>query len=287
MIGNVATDLRVEHDGVVLAGSLWRPGGAPRTVVVMHPGSGPSDRHNDVYFPPIRELLLDAGHAVASFDKRGAGGSSGSLATTSIGQQAGDLLACADAVREHVPGVPVGAFGHSQGGWVAFEAAARREGLAFAIANAGPGVSTADQERYSVANTAPALVEVFERLLELARAGGDVVAAGRVIDDAGEVAAPVAGLLGDADADAWQLWCLLLCHDPAEALAAIDVPLLVLYGADDRMVPVGASVDRLRRFVRADLLHVAVLSGGDHRMQRNGHLVDGYAVALLGFLDGL
>jgi hypothetical protein len=32
----------------------------------MHPGSGPSDRHNDVFFPPIREHLLGAGIAVSS-----------------------------------------------------------------------------------------------------------------------------------------------------------------------------------------------------------------------------
>jgi hypothetical protein len=39
----------------------------------MHPGSGPSDRDNDVLFPPIRDALLAAGIAVCSFDKRGAG----------------------------------------------------------------------------------------------------------------------------------------------------------------------------------------------------------------------
>ena len=44
----------------------------------MHPGSGPSDRDNDVLFPPIREHLLGAGIAVCSFDKRGVGGSAGS-----------------------------------------------------------------------------------------------------------------------------------------------------------------------------------------------------------------
>lgn len=276
-------ELRVEHDGAELAGSLWSPVGEPRTLVLMHPGSGPSDRHNDVYFPPIRALLLEAGHAVASFDKRGVGGSTGSLVTTTIEQQAGDLLACAEVVRGHVPGVPVGAFGHSQGGWVVFEAAARRAGLAFVIANSGPGVSTAEQERFSLASTSVQLTDAFEHLIDLARSGADHATARGVVDAAGEVAAPIAGLV--ADADTWQLVTAILPHDPAAALAAIDVPLLALYGADDRVVPVDASVDRLGRLVRPELLHVAVLAAGDHRIQHDGRLVDGYAEALLGFLD--
>jgi pimeloyl-ACP methyl ester carboxylesterase len=70
--------LTVQSGEVSLAGTLWLPAtGVPAAVVLMHPGSGPSDRHNDVFFPPIREHLLDAGFAVASFDKRGVGGSTG------------------------------------------------------------------------------------------------------------------------------------------------------------------------------------------------------------------
>ena len=60
----------------------------------MHPGSGPSDRDNDVFFPPIREHLLDAGVAVCSFDKRGVGGSTGRWEEAGIVEQADDLLAC-------------------------------------------------------------------------------------------------------------------------------------------------------------------------------------------------
>ena len=71
-------DLRVLSGEVTLGGSLWTPDdGAPKALVVMSPGSGPSDRDNDVFFPPIRRVLLDAGFAVASFDKRGVGDSTG------------------------------------------------------------------------------------------------------------------------------------------------------------------------------------------------------------------
>ena len=279
----VRSDLAVEHEGVVLSGSLWLPDRAPRSAIVMHPGSGPSDRHNDVYFPPIRSLLLDAGHAVASFDKRGVGMSTGSLTTTSIDQQAGDLLACAAAVRAAVPGVPVGAFGHSQGGWVVFEAAARRSGLDFVIANSGPAVSTVVQERYALASTSEALTDAFALLVSLAQEGVDLEVAREAVASARPSAIPLAGLVEDADT--WHLARLIFGHDPARALDAIAVQLLALYGAEDAVVPVQASVELLERRVPPELLQVCVLPGGDHRLQRDGELVDGYAAALLGFVD--
>jgi fermentation-respiration switch protein FrsA (DUF1100 family) len=67
-------DLDVRNGDVSLAGSLFLPPVRAAATVLMHPGSGPSDRDNDVYFPPIREHLLEAGVAVCSFDKRGVGG---------------------------------------------------------------------------------------------------------------------------------------------------------------------------------------------------------------------
>src|SRR5256714_15545364 len=110
-------EVLVRHGNVLLAGSLWRPGGDAVATVLMHPGSGPSDRDNDVYFPPIREHLLGAGIAVCSFDKRGIGGSSGRWQEAGIIEQADDLLACGDTLLSD-PDVPkpVGLFGHSTGG---------------------------------------------------------------------------------------------------------------------------------------------------------------------------
>ena len=109
-----------------MAGTLWLPEGNADATLLMHPGSGPSDRDNDVYFPPIRESLLDAGIAVCSFDKRGVGGSSGRWQDAGIIEQADDLSACLKVLLGDaaVP-KPVGLFGHSQGGWVVLEAAAR------------------------------------------------------------------------------------------------------------------------------------------------------------------
>ena len=127
---------------VRLAGTLWLPTRAPTVAVVMHPGSGPSDRDNDIFFPPIREHLLTSGFAVCSFDKRGVGGSSGRWEEAGILEQANDLLRCVEALAsDQELGVPIGIFGHSQGGWVVVEAGSRGVPLAFVVSSSGPGVT--------------------------------------------------------------------------------------------------------------------------------------------------
>src|SRR5438309_6598429 len=118
--------MSVRSGDVSLAGSLHLPPATITAGVLMHPGSGPSDRDNDVFFPPIREHLLAAGIAVCSFDKRGVGGSSGRWQDAGIAAKADDLVAALAAFRAaSPPGLPIGLFGHSQGGWVVVEAAGR------------------------------------------------------------------------------------------------------------------------------------------------------------------
>ena len=51
--------LRLDGGTHVLGGRLWRPErDRPYVVILMHPGAGPSDRHNDVSLPPSRAHLL-------------------------------------------------------------------------------------------------------------------------------------------------------------------------------------------------------------------------------------
>ena len=85
---------------VVLAGSLALPGGeAAAAGVVMVGGSGPSDRDNDTYFPPIRRHLTGAGIAVLSYDKRGVGGSSGDWRDATMDDLAADAATALDFLR--------------------------------------------------------------------------------------------------------------------------------------------------------------------------------------------
>jgi pimeloyl-ACP methyl ester carboxylesterase len=290
-----ASRLEIEADsgGIRLAGTLWCPAGDAVAGVLMHPGSGPSDRDNDVLFPPIREHLLEAGIAVCSFDKRGVGGSTGSWLDAGIAEQADDLLAgLAVFESESPPGLPLGLFGHSQGGWVVIEAAARGFPVAFVITNSGPGVSPPRQERYSLANKLAEGAEVE------ALATYDAVVAvmsdcptldeGLAQLDAADV--PYRELPGlefmFEDEAIWHLCAKIFDYDTSPAQSRIHAPVLALFGAADKVTPAEESVAALRAEVRPEILEVEVFPEGDHRLCHGEppRFVDGYLDRISSFV---
>src|SRR5215210_709589 len=109
-------ELQAMNSKVVLAGTLHRPDGDPRATVLMVPGSGPSDRDNEGYFPALRAGLLERGIAAASFDKRGTGESTGDWRDTGPAEQASDVAAQLACLRQTAGADPtrLGLFGHSQ-----------------------------------------------------------------------------------------------------------------------------------------------------------------------------
>jgi hypothetical protein len=259
----------------------------------MHPGSGPSDRHNDALFPPIREHLLRAGIAVCSFDKRGVGGSAGHWQEAGIVEQDDDLLAALSVFASNSPrGLPLGLFGHSQGGWVVVEAAGRGAPVAFVITNSGPGVSPARQERYSLTSkltdgreaetlaTYDAVVAVMRECPTLDKGVARLEAAG----------VPYRELPGlefmFEDEAIWGLCAKIFDYDPAQALSRITVPVLALFGAADKITPAEESVVALRAAVRPELLQVEVFPDGGHRLFHGEppRFVDGYLDRISSFV---
>jgi pimeloyl-ACP methyl ester carboxylesterase len=264
-----------------LRGSLWLPlAEDPRALVLMHPGSGAADRDNDGYFSAIRSYLLSRRYAVASFDKRGVGGSAGAWWSAGIPEQASDVIACIDVLRTLTShGVPIGLFGHSQGGWVAVEAAASGLELSFLVSNSGPAVTPVAQERHALENrmraagvnddTIVATLDVYDELTGLARQAAPLRAAQDYLNrrrSQQSLAAEEWLTLTD-DARSWSELSQLADYDPRPSLSAIRRPLLVLYGADDPLVPVPASVTALLAAVPNALLTVEILSNADHRLQ--------------------
>ncbi|MGH3053926.1 MAG: alpha/beta hydrolase family protein [Gaiellaceae bacterium] len=291
-------EIEADSGGVRLAGSVWMPADGADAGVLMHPGSGPSDRDNDVFFPPIREHLLAAGIAVCSFDKRGVGGSSGRWQDAGIAEQADDLGAALAAFRAASPsGLPLGLFGHSQGGWVVVEAAGRGIPVAFVVTSSGGAVTPARQERYSLARRlardgvaeadAAEALAAFDAVMTVAR--------GRTSLDRGLERLDATGLeyrvLGELnvmfeDETVWRLVSDINDYDPAQALARIAVPLLALFGSSDEITPPEESVAALRETVRPDLLQIEVFPTGDHRLKHGEppRFVDGYLDRLAAFI---
>jgi uncharacterized protein len=273
-------ELRIANGQVRLGGQLWLPANQPSAAVLMVPGSGPSDRHNDVFFPPIRSHLLANGIAVVAFDKRGVGGSTGDWLSAGIVEQAGDVLAVHETLSDapELAGVPIGLFGHSQGGWVVLEAAGRGRGVAFVVTSSGPGVSPAEQERHAAADGLrraghlPAAVEAaltsYQSMLESIRAGApyrdfqralDAEAERRQFDHLMQVA-----FVPDSEG-LWNFARLIIDYDPRPAMRRIRSPVLALFGAEDRSVPIERSVAVYRESLSDVAVHV--FPEADHRCQ--------------------
>lgn len=284
-------DVRITSGEVELSGSIWLPGGAPLAGVVMHPGSGPSDRDNHGYFVPLRTALVQAGYAVSSYDKRGVGGSTGRWEDAPIEAQGRDLNAAADrlAAEPALSGAPIGLFGHSQGGWVALDAAARRPTTAFVILNSGPGVSPERQERYA-ARKALESAGADDKAVEVAVAHYDLVVrlarARTPWEKVRDRRAELAPHLPESEW-AWHFWMSILDYDPRKPLREIHAPLLTLWGEDDRLVPVAESIEVFRAAVPPTRLTVEVFPGADHRVQvgEPPRLATGYVERILAFLE--
>lgn len=265
------SELSATNGELLLAGTLHLPDGETRATVLMVPGSGPSDRDNDVYFPAIRAGLLERGIAAASFDKRGVGASTGDWSDTDAAQQAADVAAQLTSLRqlEEVDPARLGLFGHSQGSWVVLEVAAADPAVAFVVTNSGPGVTAALQERFATeahmtAAGAPAEAVAAElakqdALVALVRGGADfeTVRAAAGGDDQGP---------GDAaELDLFRRW---LDHDPRPALERITCPLLAIFGGEDLVTPVKDSIAvfRAARAGRPGGVEIETLPGADHRL---------------------
>lgn len=263
-----------------LTGSLYQPV-EPRALLLMHPGSGPSDRHNDNFFPPIRQSLLDRSIAVASFDKRGVGGSEGDWRGAGISAQGDDLCAGLDAVRKFLPDVRTGIFGHSQGGWVVMECA-ERSGADFAITSSGPAVSPNQQELFATRNALTKhlvdekqisdSVRVFAKILAHLSNGESFA----FFENWAAAHPESMTILRDAGAFVpenqahWDLAASMVDYDPVSDLRSLRIPLLAVFGSDDSGVPVEESIRVLRQTVPTPLLHTTLVVGGNHRMQLEG-----------------
>jgi pimeloyl-ACP methyl ester carboxylesterase len=126
---------------VVLRGTLSLPEGpGPHPAVVMVHGSGAATR-NIGFFTTVYERL---GIAVLSFDKRGAGESTGNWKSAPFDDLVGDVLAGVAMLkaRPDIDGARIGLEGSSQGGWIGSMAAARApDDVAWLIVRVGSGVS--------------------------------------------------------------------------------------------------------------------------------------------------
>ena len=218
---------------------------AGRTALVALHGASHGTRDSPL-FRHLHETLPPHGIGVATFDRRGEGGSEGEPTRGRFEAQARDALTVAAALDAD----RVGLWGLSQGAWVAPLAATLSADVAFVITIAATGVTPAQQMRYA-----------NRRSLELAGYGPEVVKRAHnlrleleawVHDDgpppdlAGAVDEPwfpltylPSSTLGEEFKHAW---IEEMDFDPRPVFAAVRVPVLAFYGELDSTSPVKPSV---------------------------------------------
>lgn len=232
-----STELEAVGPEGPLQGTLLSPDADDAPVVLIIPGSGPTDRDGNnplgvkaSTYRLLAEGLAENGIASVRIDKRGMFGSAAAVAdpnAVTLDDYASDIHAWIATIRGHTGRDCAWLLGHSEGGTVAMLTAADDDAICGVILVATPGRSHGDVIREQLqANPANAQIldEAFDAIAQLE--------AGQRVDTS--IMHPV---LLPLFADEIQGFVIdLLGHDPAALVAALRVPVLVLQGARDIQV---------------------------------------------------
>jgi pimeloyl-ACP methyl ester carboxylesterase len=260
-------EVTFKNGDVTLAGTLViPPSKGKRPALVFTHGSGPQLR--EVMWG-LGYLFAARGFVVLSYDKRGAGKSTGNWRASSFEDLADDAVAAAKFLQSRTDIDPkqIGFWGLSQGGWIAPLAASRFPDAAFAIALSGGGLS-------------PAETELFDTEYELSKAGyaaneiNDALAFQRLKNDI--IASPSSNskweqyaklrltakdakwfrfqgvdIFGPEKRDDpfWTFMRRSYLYDPAPTLRASKAPLLAIFGELDTPEGVKAEVRAIEQIM--------------------------------------
>jgi len=277
----IAEDKAFWNKDTRLSGTLFAPRGAKTfgAIVVLHGASSPL-RSSPLY-DHLKQLLPALGIAVFVYDRRGTGESAGTANSGDFPLLADDAIAAIQALK-HDPRIDpkrIGVWGLSQGGWLASLAASRSPDVRFAVAISAPVVRADEQMMFSSTNT----LRVFgysQPDIETMRAtrkavddytrGKDTIEhARRLVEDAARQPWFKYLYMGKTITERGVVgWRKEISNDPLDVVRQVNVPLLVLYGSTDPVVPVALSRERLKAIEQSHpRMRVAVIADADHGMQ--------------------
>lgn len=249
-----------------LAGTLLRADAADAPVVLILPGSGPTDRDGNnplgvaaASYRLLAEALADAGVSSARIDKRGMYGSRAAVADANkvtVADYVADVASWTRTLTAATGRDCVWLAGHSEGGLIAIAAEGDPNvcGLILIAAMGRPfDAVVRDQLAANPAN-APIVAQ--------ANAALDRLASGEHVDVGGLHPALAQGLFNPAVQD---YLIDLIRHDPAAMLARTTKPVLIVAGTRDVQVGV-ADAERLRA-ARTDAA-LRVIDGMSHTLKQ-------------------
>lgn len=294
----VATFVEVEAPGPegALRGTMLSPAQAGAPMVVILPGSGPTDRDGNsplgvaaATYRLLAEALAERGIASVRIDKRGLFGSAaaGNPNNAMVAGYAADTRSWVASMRARTGARCVWLLGHSEGALVAL-AAREDEGVCglILVAGAGRPIGQAMREQF---RSNPANAPILDQAL----AALDRIEAGQPVDTRGMHPA-----LQALFAPAMQpYWIDLLSHDPAAMLRGYTKPVLIVSGARDLQVSeadaraLAAANPAARLVILPDVNHVLKQVASDDRATNMATyanpglpLADGVADAIAGFV---
>jgi dienelactone hydrolase len=292
--------VRYASGEVSIAGSLLLPAAAgPHPAIVMIHGSGAVTRDA---LRPFADHFARNGVAVLITDKRGTGVSTGRWARATFDDLAEDALAGVRYLRSRpeIQASAIGVHGMSLGGWVAPLAAVKSPDVAFVVVESAPVMTPREHERLRVETTMRAdghkgetiaqAVAFMDQKFEVARTGdgwGRLEAAMAAGERAGWL--PYVNAPASLESLRWN-WDNIFSYDPLPVLKQLDVPMLVLYGELDSVVPprihkarmeqavkeAGKHDVTIREFARANHGFFEAMTGGRHEQPNLAGFVAGY-----------
>jgi uncharacterized protein len=268
---NVQTQVEAPGPAGPLRGTLMSPAQV-RAVVVMLPGSGPTDRDgnnplgvNGAPYRLLAEGLAARGIATIRTDKRGLFGSAGAVADAngvSMTDYAADVHQWVRVARARTGAPCAWVLGHSEGGLVALVAAQQPQdicGLILVSASGRPFGTLIREQLTSNPANAPVLDEAMAAL--------DSLEAGRRVDTTGMNPA----LLPLFAPPVQDYFIRLMAYDPAALMRTVRIPVLIVQGQRDLQVrevdarTLAAANPAARLVLVADANHVLKAVATDDR----------------------
>ncbi|MDA1280672.1 MAG: alpha/beta hydrolase [Chloroflexi bacterium] len=262
--GVVETELMIDGTEVALAGVLAMPAGpGPHPAVLMIDGSGANNRDGVFTWRQAREVahhLALEGIASLRLDDRGIGRSTGKVLDTTIASRIVDATDALEVLKQQdgIDPSKVGISGFSEGGVVVAAVAAETE-VAFVVSIAGPVAPHRDllllQAQRFLEADGPATSYIERVLSDVANAHNTILTGEgleeleRQIELGSSIVVAPDYIMGDPKELVTTWFQDFLKHDPGPDWAAVDEPILAIFGEKDWAVPAEQNEPLLREIL--------------------------------------
>ncbi|MEP5610713.1 MAG: prolyl oligopeptidase family serine peptidase [Cyclobacteriaceae bacterium] len=222
-------------EGAIIEGELFLPEGeGVFPVMIIVPGSANEPRETSSH--PLIKIINDSGYGVYVYDKRGIGGSTGSYPTETpttvtefLTARAEDVLGIIDLLKTHTQIDPerIGVFGSSQGAWVNSIVHSKSTDLSFIVMSSCGVASVGLSDFYNDLTDGDPNLSIDDAMLQLVNFNGP---------------------------DGF---------DPLDIIESMSLPVLWIFGNDDRSHPVRYDAEVLENLDKSNFTTL-LFSNADH-----------------------